>query len=375
MKVLIVGHRLGLARALEKRSIPYALWSQKEVKNKLGADQVIIRPYPQDKKTFQDQCHNSSDITHVMAGVESAVWPSYQIKSWLGISKQDDEFIAKCCTDKLFMKQQLSQYQIPMTEFLEDCNQSFEEISKKLGSPFVAKPRRESGGRGVSFVRNENELPLDRDDLYFEKLAKGKEGSIESFIKNGKIHFSNITEYVRVGACNLLPASFNEHEIDRIKKLNNKVISSLNIQSGVTHLEYYLDEDQILFGEIALRPPGGYIFDVLNLAYEQNFWDLYIATILDTDELALPALKYFASSIIIHPGEGRIEQILGIDRIESLNSLVKKQIKFEKGDQIQKRVGVGEDFGYLLLKNSSQKLLKADIEAFYKYFEVIMTKH
>lgn len=374
MKVLIVGHRQGLARALEKRSIPYVVWSQKEIKNKLAAKQIIISPYPSSFEDFETQCQDFSAITHVIAGVESSVWPSYLIKSWIGISKENEEFIAKCCTDKLFMKQQLSQYNIPMTHYLEDKSQSFDELSDKLGTPFVAKPRRESGGRGVSFIHSGDDLPSLREDLYFEKKALGKEGSIESFIQNGKIHFSNITEYYRVGACNFLPASYNDREKKLIKELNEKVISSLGIQSGVTHLEYYLHEDKILFGEIALRPPGGYIFDVLSLAYEYNFWDLYISCVLGMDNLPNPEQKYFASSIIIHPGEGVIEQVHGLEKLDTLNSLIKKQIKFEIGDNILKRVGVGEDFGYLLLKNKSLEQLKTDIECFYEHFQVIMTK-
>lgn len=50
--------------------------------------------------------------------------------------------------------------------------------------------------------------------------------------------------------------------------MNHQVIKALNIKWGLTHLEYYGDRNGELFGEIALRPTGGYIMELIKCAYD-----------------------------------------------------------------------------------------------------------
>ena len=86
----------------------------------------------------------------------------------------------------------------------------------------------------------------------------------------------NVTEYHRIGHCNLVPAHYSEKELELIHELNRRVIKALKIKWGMTHLEYYLTDEGILFGEVALRPPGGHIMDCMSIAYDVNIWDHFI---------------------------------------------------------------------------------------------------
>ena len=81
-----------------------------------------------------------------------------------------------------------------------------------------------------------------------------------------------------------------------VLKLNKMVIEGLNIKWGFTHLEYYMTEEGVLFGEVALRPPGGYIMEVLELVYEQSFWDIFEKVELGLDDITIGDAKNFASS-------------------------------------------------------------------------------
>jgi len=112
---------------------------------------------------------------------------------------------------------------------------------------------------------------MQRRDIA-EKWIKGKEFSVESFIRNGKIIFRNITEYYELYHLNIVPASLDRGTSKRIYKLNDEVIKKFGINQGMTHFECYLTKDGLIFGEIALRPPGGYLMDLIQTAYGFDPW-------------------------------------------------------------------------------------------------------
>src|SRR5690606_5219991 len=117
----------------------------------------------------------------------------------------------------------------------------------------------------------------------YESFINAPEGSIESFINNNEILFTNITEYYKKTQANLLPAPFSKDELQQIQNLNEDVISKLNIQWGMTHLEFYRHPNGLYFGEIALRPPGGHIMAILKTAYGFNAWEALLAVELNHD--------------------------------------------------------------------------------------------
>ncbi len=366
MKALVFGHRLGIARSLERKGIPYVLWSTKEVKNKLLAEQIVIGPYPESPLTLCEKIEKFADITHIIAGVENSVITASKARAWLDLRRNPHSVIL-ICTDKLKMKKFLANKGIPTTRFVPSLNKGVEEIVEKLGLPVVCKEKLSSGGRGVEFLRTKDEISdrLGKENLYFEKAIVGTEGSIESFICDRKILFTSTTEYYKHGLCNKVPARYTEEIKNKIKELNQNVISAMSIKWGMTHLEYYITEDEILFGEVALRPPGGYLMDTLALCYEENFWDKFVEIETGSKTVQFNNLKNFSSSIIIYPKEGTIKTIEGLDKIEKLSSLKHMKINLKVGQKILQREGVGQDFGHVFLSNSSESGLDQDVDRFY----------
>ena len=373
MKVLVMGLRQGLCRALEQRSLDYILWSPKPVKSTLKASCIIEGPFAKDEeefnKTLEKYNLNKEDITHVIAGSEEPVVYSSLIRKWLKIKRNPHSLILKC-TDKLTMKKYLSEKGIKMTPFVDikKCS-SREELIDQLGLPLVIKARNSSGGRGVEFLEDISESYFNqlkkearRLDLYCEGAIKGSEGSIESFIQDHEITFTNITQYYVIGHCNLIPAPFDEDLRNKLLSLNRSVISSLNIKWGMTHLEYYVTEDGILFGEVALRPPGGHIMDCMDLSYGEKFWDYFLSIELHEKVSKSFSLKEYSAAFIFHPGDGKVKKIEGEQRVKKLESIHKWRFKLKAGDRVSKREGVGNDTGYALLKNADPDKLIDQID-------------
>jgi biotin carboxylase len=368
-----MGHRRGITKALEQRGISFCIWSEREVKGKTKSTKTLINRFPEDYKSFKDHFESEKAFTHIIAGVEAAVIPASLVRSWLDLERNPHGHILKC-TDKLIMKTFLSKQNIPMTPFVFINSLSEESnLKAKLGESFVCKPRQNSGGRGIVFCSDLSVVTdADLKDVYFERKILGKEGSVESFIKDSEITFTNITEYKKSGFSNLVPASYSKEIQQKILDLNEKVIKALNIKWGMTHLEFYLTKNDILFGEVALRPPGGYIMEALTLSYGINFWDQYVDIELHQKADIDIKLQSYSSSIILHPGEGTVKSIEGIGELEQLESLKKFKLKAQVGDIVSKRDGVGEDLGYILLSNTAQDKLINDINSLESSFRILV---
>lgn len=370
MLVLLLGHRLGLARSLERIGIDYILWSTQKIKNELKARKIVVAAMPESREDIQKEIEGLGELTHVIAGVESTVIIASKARIWFNLKRNPHSLVQKC-TNKFTMKDSLSKFQIPMTSYMavNDVRVS------QMGFPLVLKPKLSSGSRGIEFIKNVEDFESKSydDSFYFEKMIQGSEGSVESFIVNHEIIFSNVTEYHKLGGCNRIPASYSKEILSQIHELNIAVTNALNIKCGMTHMEFYLTDNGVLFGEIALRPPGGYIMEALELAYGQNFWDIFAKVELQLPEIKILPRNKYAASIVIHPSEGVVESIHGIESVESLSSLHKLKLKINVGDHISKREGLGQDYGYALFENEEQAALLRDINSFYEIFKISMT--
>ena len=347
--VLIIGYRQQLAKALQKLGIPYSIVSEKPIKILPdGVDEVVITPFsnihPEQGVTGFNTKLNP---THVIAGTESGVFPAAVLRRLYG-ARQSSQTLLTRCTDKTEMKSYLSKHKIPMARFIiHQRNLKAEKIVNALGLPLVVKDRINSGGRNVVITETVGELrSLMGPERLYEEFLNAAEGSIESFVENGHIIFSSTTEYHITKFANVVPAGYRPDEIERIEALNRKVIKALNIKWGLTHLEYYRAPAGELFGEIALRPPGGYIMELLKEAYGFDPWQAFVKVELGLNVGRLPIDPVrVCGTAILHPGPGIISSVTQPD-IEDYPTLVKCSIKAKKGDRINIRQGVGEDLGH-----------------------------
>ncbi len=347
--ILITGYRQQLAKAIFKLGIPYSIVSEKPIKTKpRGVDEIIITPFSQ---IHPERGVEGLDLkhtpTHVIAGTESGVFPAAVLRRIYNARRSSQTLLTRC-TDKTEMKRYLSKYEIPMAGFISHRSSlTAEELANSLGLPVVVKDRKNSGGRNVVIAKTLEELrPLLAPKRLYEQFLDAVEGSIESFTENGKIIFSSITEYHTTKVANIVPAGYQPDEIERIQSLNFKVIKALNIKWGLTHLEYYRTPNGLLFGEVALRPPGGYIMELIKGAYDFDPWDVFVRVELGISVDSLPDKpSRVCGTVLLHPGEGIVENVSQPDQAD-YPTLSKATIKVTKGDRIHPRYGVGEDVGH-----------------------------
>lgn len=368
--ILIIGYRQQLAKAIYQLGIPYSIVAEKPLKTKpRGVDDVVITPFADIKKGLDIEALTlSHKPTHVIAGTEAGVFPAAVLRRVFDARRSSETLLTRC-TDKMAMKKYLSKHHIPMAGFVTHHKAlTAEMLVKELGLPVVVKDRKNSGGRNVVIAKSVEALrPLLAPQRLYEQFLEAAEGSIESFVENGEIIFTSVTEYHTTKVANVVPAGYQPDEMQSIQSLNAEVIKALNIKWGLTHLEYYrnnngqFSDNVLLFGEIALRPPGGYIMELIKHAYDFDPWEVFVRVELGIPVDGLPVNSARVCGVVLlHPGAGVVEQVSEPNKT-AYPTLSKASIKVKQGDQITPRHGVGEDVGYCIFCAENYRDVSADI--------------
>jgi biotin carboxylase len=378
-RVLLIGPRQALVHVLRKRQIPFSVWQDKQSSRLPDAEKLLTSPLWKSTDRIRQTINKEfagNHFTHVIAGTEAAIYPAALARRMLG-ARHSETTTALRCRDKLAMKEYLCDFGIPMTRFLaESAATGAAEVFAALGCPVVKKSRKASGGKTLQFIHKESELVLQHGNRnILEKYVSAPEASIESFISNGCIRFTNITSYHEKGLVNLVPAAFDTELCAAIQSLNRRVIEALKIRWGITHLEVYLAQKGLLFGEIALRPPGGYIMNALHYAYGFDPWAAFVAMELDEPFDFPDRPQAYTAVMVFHPGAGRVTAIKGAELLRDHPATREFHLKVAPGDHTRPRASVGQDTGHLLYASESPAARLGLLETFRQQFGIEIAAH
>lgn len=377
-RILLIGPRRPIINLFRAKNIPFSIWLENERYLIDDAQQIVTAPFYSDSQKIKElisETFGSERFSHVVAGTEQAVYPAAVARRMLG-ARLSVTTTALRCRDKLAMKQYLSDFAIPMTRFLAESSiQSAAEAFDYLGSPLVRKQRKSSGGRSFELLSPDNDWVLKRNGRnILEKFISAPEASIESFVNNGKIQFVNTTQYLEKGHVNLVPSGFDEALLAEMMEMNRQVIKALKINWGITHLEVYLSDNGLLFGEIALRPPGGYIMNAMRYAYGFDPWEAFIAMELDEPFEFPQSPQAYSCVEVLHPGVGHISAIHGEQQVKSHPDIREFILKLKAGDSITKREGTGQDIGHLIFASRSSQERIELYKRFKKQFVIVVDR-
>ncbi|TVP59073.1 MAG: carboxylate--amine ligase [Halomonadaceae bacterium] len=159
--------------------------------------------------------------------------------------------------------------------FLKRVNQTLLKLDGDPNDPIHLKAFDKAGCLGHRVIRTPDEvdtIPDEEFPVLMESHLDGWEFAVECWVHDGKIKFLNISEYVTLGYSVFVPAT-PELESWRplIIKEIEKLIKTFDIQFGFIHPEYFVTSDGTMyFGEVAYRPPGFKVFELLERAYGFN---------------------------------------------------------------------------------------------------------
>jgi len=168
-----------------------------------------------------------------------------------------------------------------VVRFLTRVNQTLLKLDGDPNDPIHLKAFDKAGCLGHRVIRTPDEVDLIPDTEFpvlMESHLDGWEFAVEAWIHDGKIRFLNISEYVTLGYSVFVPASPElESWRPRVVEEIEKLIKTFDIEFGLIHPEYFVTSDGTMyFGEVAYRPPGFKVLELLERVYGFNGYQAQI---------------------------------------------------------------------------------------------------
>ena len=362
--VLIVGKRGRCYRAALRMGHTVFLWSDGPLhesrKEKLAG--WVETPFKSCEKgllTADVETIEEFNIEFVIAATESSVDIAAMFRKQFKLTGTPLK-TTNLLHNKNEMKLEALKHNIPITKFHLISDQDTPEIlADKLGLPLVIKPVAESGARGVMVLNNLDEIKLHaKPGLLAEAFVDGTEVSVETFIHNGVPIFHNITEYLHQWKKSIVPAAFEAELLENIININDRVIAGFGVKNGMTHAEFYLTKNGPVFGEMAVRPPGGYYMELIEYAYGFNPWKTYVELETAATPKPLPVkAKKFSCVFMIHPGAGIVDEVSGIALLKELKEVKQFKCKVEPGTLVGERDSTSSEVGHVLMSADTREAL------------------
>lgn len=377
-RVLLMGFRLGALEAAERLGLELLVVHEREIPAEFAARVPRSAPARLRKRAEVERAVRelapAGPVSAVVAASEGGVLAAAWARELLGLPG-NGVAASERCSDKLLMKRAAAAHGVRCAEWLAPGGARAGELLRTLGLPLVLKRARSSGGRGMVFAADEAEAvaALPSCDLV-ERFVYGDEMSVETFLVDGCPLFVNLTHYLVRSHANVLPAELPAAERAAVLDLNARVLRAMGLECGMTHLELFRTRDGLVFGEIAARPPGGRIVQLLRRAWGFDAWEALLAIELGRP-VAFPSVPRTTAGVwMLHPGEGEVLEVGGLARVLEVPGVSRVRLRIAAGDHVALREGLGQDVGYLEASGPDQASVSRALLAAHAALEIRMRR-
>lgn len=368
LPLVIVGFRKGLYRAARARG--FTVWvvddSEAGEIERAGARERFALASPE--KIEEALALLPPKVGRIFGVAERMVVAAAGLREWLGVPGLS---VAQTLAyrDKLVMKQGFHRLSLPCARHAGWPGPDLERLVERVGFPLIVKPRFATSGVGrrilTGWQQARRTLPklLARfpQGLIAEERFRAREVSVESFVSRGQLVFRSMTDYVAYGMANRVPAVLDPATARRLIQLADRATLGLGLTSGVTHAEFFLTESGPVISEIACRPPGGHIFELIELAWGVNAWELYLSCLLDEPVHAPRRPTSSAGNLIYHPHQGRITRVRGLPAVARLPGVVTFRHSLKVGTTIGERTSLGQMKGVVTVVSRSPAVVQRSL--------------
>jgi formate-dependent phosphoribosylglycinamide formyltransferase (GAR transformylase) len=236
--------------------------------------------------------------------------------------------------DKERMKQVLDAAGI-RTPWHRRCSTSDEvrTAASEVGFPIIVKPIAGAGSTDTHRVDDaaglERVLPRLRHvaQVSVEEYVAADEFTFDTVCADGRILFENISFYrnrpieekksERVSPSSVCLRNIDAPEVADGRRMGHAVLAALGFRTGFTHMEWYRrPTGDVVFGEIAARPPGARLVDVMNYASDIDLYTGWAEAVVHGQFSQSVERRYNAAIVCKRAeGQGRIRHIAGLERL------------------------------------------------------------
>lgn len=259
-----------------------------------------------------------------------------------------------------------------VTRFLNRVRRAMVKLDTDEPPMVHLKPTDAAGAMGHVTLRSLGDVDAKLGDSNFpcllETHLEGQEFSCEAFIHEGKVRFLNITEYIKLGHTNFVPASASlETRRPAILRAIEGLVKAFEIEYGMIHPEFFITEDDtISFGEVAARVPGGHIFELIQEAWG---FDPYAAFALccdpSTTKEELDAIfpkpgdhEGFAGCVMVYPRKKKINRVKVPDALLEHPYYTRHNLFVPANTKVADRVAFGNHYGTVFFKGADPERVR-----------------
>ena len=256
--------------------------------------------------------------------------------------------------------------------FLKRVNQTLLKLDGDPNDPIHLKAFDKAGCLGHRVIRTPDEvdtIPDEEFPVLMESHLDGWEFAVEAWIHDGKIVFLNISEYVTLGYSVFVPASPElEKYRPQITAQIEKLIKAFDIEFGLIHPEYFVTNDgEMYFGEVAYRPPGFKVFELLERVYGFN---AYQASMLVFDPKATTeeVKAFFPKEVVdadgyagcfgVYPRRRVVSKLEIPEEVEDDPYFESHELTAPMEETVTKRTAFGTHWGLIYFKGDEAARMK-----------------
>jgi biotin carboxylase len=202
---------------------------------------------------------------------------------------------------------------------------------ERIGFPLIIKPIAGAGSADTYRINDRSDLdgvlPMVRylPQVSVEEFVEAEEFTFDTVCARGQILFYNICWYrprPLVGKqhewVSQQTVVLRDPDVEYLaagREMGRKVIEAMDFGDGFTHMEWYLKPDgEVVFGEIAARPPGGRTVDAMNFASDIDLFRWWGEAVVHGQVPEPLERKYNCVNIFKRAnGVGRIQRYQGLE--------------------------------------------------------------
>ncbi len=273
-------------------------------------------------------------VDRLLGMLEQIQEPLGELRDRLGIPGMG-EAVARNFRDKNQMKSVFQRHGIPCAAHqLVETPAAAHEFAQRLGFPLVIKPPAGAGSKATYRCGDPGQLatclqqlrPAPGNPVLLEQFISGEEHSFDSVCLNGQLVWSSISHYAPgplevmrepwIQWCVMIPRETEAPRYQHIRQIAGPALKALGIDTGLTHMEWFLQPDgSAMISEVAARPPGAQFTSLLSWAHNLDFYHAW-ARLMIFDQFDPPARQFAVGAAYLRGmGNGPVERIHGLQQV------------------------------------------------------------
>lgn len=247
-------------------------------------------------------------------------------------------------------------------------------FAEKFDFKVVTKPLDESGSKGVKIFNNKSdfEATLAKGLIHFygsqvlvERFIHGDQYRVDGIYHNGQKYFLGVAQYINThldylsgGYLGSVTLTSNDPLGQRMEAFARKVLEDAlpNLGTFCFHLELYLEDDQIILGEVGCRLGGGSITEELELAFGINLKLTYVSLMVGNETNNFDNrdghTETNAGQLHVAPNKGTLIAIPEFDQF-NLKDVTEFRFRGKKNLSYEQMKKTNDELAYFVFKTPS----------------------